>query len=363
MSRIFSEFQLKDITLKNRLVRSATTSYWSDQDGILTNPILKYYGKLAKGGIGLIIKGHSYVSEKAKAHTGQSGLSSDKHIPRMKELTELTHSFNTPIIAQLNHGGYNCKADRVTASDYKMPNGEARGATKKDIKKIIENFANSAEHALQSGFDGIQIHGAHGYLISQFLSDIVNKREDEYGGSLEKRSKLLFEIYKETRKRLGNKALIGIKLNCDDFAEKRGVRLEDSIKVAKWLKNKGIDFIEISGGGPEQQAKIRRERAKPEPETGFFEANFGGHAQRIRESVPEIPLALVDGIRSKSTIDSLLKHDVVDLVSMSRPLIIEPDLPERLKKSQLKSSCISCSKCVSKEAFGKMMLRCIHLNP
>ena len=363
MTKLFTTFQIKDIEVKNRLMRSATTSYWSDENGILRDSIIDYYDKLAKGGLGLIIKGHSYVMEMGKAHTGQSGLSEEKHIPMMKKLTSTVHSYDVPILAQINHAGYSSKANRITASEFKTSEWSAKEASIEDIELIIENFANSAELALQAGFDGIQIHGAHGYLISQFLSDNINKRTDKFGGSLENRARLLLLVYESIRKKVGNSIVVGVKLNCDDFALEGGTRIGDSVIVSNLLAEKGIDFIEISGGGPKQDRNIRKERGKPAKESGYFEANFAGHAEKIRKAIPSVPLALVDGIRSRDTMDNLLEKNIIDLISMSKPFIIEPNFGNLLEEGQKKSSCIDCRKCLSEERFGKRMLTCAVLDP
>ncbi len=363
MSKLFSAFMLGKLELKNRFVRSATTSYWSDEQGILTDPILDYYEQLAKGDIGLIIKGHSYITEKGKAHTGQSGLIDEKHIPRMMELTKMVHEYGSKIIAQLNHGGATSSADRATASVHKTENWESRELSVEDINNIVEDFGQAADNAIKAGFDGVQIHGAHGYLVSQFLSDIVNKREDDYGGTLEKRARLLFDIYDKIRSKLGLDAIIGIKLNCDDFAPENGFGISDSIQVAKWLSDRGIDFIEISGGGFQQKPEIRKTRGRAEEASGYNEATWGEHARKIRDAVPKLPLILVDGIRSRSTMDNLLDNKIVDLISMSKPFINEPDFVKLLKSGQEKASCIDCRKCISREYFGKTMLRCFHRFP
>ncbi len=358
MSVIFSDFKLKHLTLKNRLIRSATTSYWSDEDGILRQPILEYYEKLAKGGLGFIIKGHSYIMESGKAHTGQSGLTNEKHLPKMKELVDIVHSHNVPIIAQLNHAGYSAKADRMTASAFKTDDWEAREATIDDIQSIIESFAYSAELAVQAGFDGVQLHSAHGYLVSQFLSEHVNKREDKYGGSLRNRAQLLFDVFNAVRKKIGSEPIIGAKFNCDDFAAEGGIQIKESLQIAAWLAEKDIDLLEISGGGPKMDRAIRKVRGKPATDSGYYEANFAGHAEKIRKITPNIPLALVDGLRTKTAMENILTTNVADLISMSKPLIIEPDFPNRLEEKQKRSECIDCRKCVSPDRFGKRMLTC-----
>ncbi len=363
MSKLFSSFSIRHLESKNRLMRSATTSYWSDKNGILRQPILDYYRLLAKGDLGLIIKGHSYISSNGKAHTGQSGLSDESHLSKMTELTKLVHYYDVPIIAQINHGGLSSKADRVTASLYKTDEFEAREASQDDIATIIENFASSAELAMTAGFDGIQIHSAHGYLLSQFLSGNINKREDKYGGNLENRSRLLLDVFDTIKKKIGNEPVIGVKLNCDDFAPQDGIEIIDSIQISKWLANRGIDFIEISGGGQKQNAKIRKIRGKPSPNSPYFEANFSGHAEKIREAVPKTALALVDGIRERSTMNALLEKNIADFISMSKPFIREPYFSSKLNTGKKRSDCIDCRKCLSKERFGKRMLTCAVLDP
>ncbi len=363
MSKLFTCFKIGNTELKNRFVRSATTSYWSNDDGTLSDPIMDHYKKLAKGNIGLIIKGHSYVSESGKAHSKQSGLSSEKHVPGMMELTEMVHSYDSKIIAQLNHGGYTSKPDRVTASEYKTEKWVARELKVEEIEQIIKDFTNASINAMKAGFDGVQIHSAHGYLNNQFLSDIVNKREDDYGGTLKKRALLLLKIYESIRSTLGNSAIIGVKINCDDFAEEGGVRIDDTIQVLSWLNELGLSFAEISGGGPEQKTVIRSKRGRAAVETGYNEATWGGHVKRIRDNLPDLPLVIVDGIRSRKTMDSLLDKNIVDLIAMSKPFINEPNLVNLLKEGQERASCIDCRKCLSRENFGKRMLRCFHKYP
>jgi 2,4-dienoyl-CoA reductase-like NADH-dependent reductase (Old Yellow Enzyme family) len=363
MSLLFEEFSIGDLTLRNRFCRSPTTSYWSDEEGILRDPIIEYYKQLAKGGIGLIIKGHSYVSEKGKAHIGQSGLSSEKHIPRMKELTDIVHSYDSKIIAQLNHAGYTGVNERVTASKYVTEKWEARELSLDEIEEIIENFSNAAENAISAGFDGVQLHGAHGYVVSQFMSDNVNHRLDKYGGSFENRIRLLTNIYDAVRRNVGSNILISVKLNCDDFAEEKGLTINDSIQIARILSEKKLDFLEISGGGPEQVLEIRKNRGRASEGSGYEEATWGGHAKKIREAVPGIVLALVDGIRTRKTMDNLIDQNIVDLISMSKPFINEPNFVELLEKGQEKASCIDCRKCISRENFAKTMLRCFHKHP
>ena len=364
MSKLFTPFKIGHLEIKNRFVRSATTSYWSNnEDGTLTDPILEYYEKLAKGDVGLIIKGHSYVSKKGKAHDRQSGLSDEKHLKRMRDLTDLAHSNGSKIVAQINHGGYTCIQDRATASAYETENWEARELSLKEIEEIIDDFGNAAEMAIKAGFDGVQIHSAHGYLNSQFMSDRVNKREDDYGGSLKNRARLLLKVYNSIREKLGDEAIIGVKINVDDFSPEGGMQVDHTIQVLQWLRDEGLNFAELSGGGPEQDRSLRKTKGRAKEDTGYSEATWGAFAAKIRAQVDKLPLILVDGIRSKSTMDSLLDNDIVDFISMSKPLINEPNLAKLMEKGQEEASCIDCFKCISLDNFAKTMLRCFHKFP
>jgi 2,4-dienoyl-CoA reductase-like NADH-dependent reductase (Old Yellow Enzyme family) len=358
MSILFDSYKLKHLSLNNRFIRSATTSYWSDKEGILRGNIIDYYKQLAKGGVGLIIKGHSYVSLDGKAHTGQSGLSSEKHLPMMKKLVQIVHQNDSNILAQLNHAGYNSIHNKITASDYNYGKIKGKKATIEEITQIINNFRISSELAIEAGFDGVQIHAAHGFLISQFLSNKVNNRNDIYGGNLENRMRLLLEVYNSIKNSIGKEKIIGVKINTDDFAKDGGFQVQDCIKVIEALKIEGIDFVELSGGGPESSKTIRKTRGKTSEKHPLSETYWGAHAMKVREVHPNIPLALVGGIRSKETMDYLLENNISDFISLSRPLIIEPDFPNQIKNGQQKSVCNNCSRCSSKEVFGKQMLQC-----
>lgn len=355
MHPLFEQFQIADLAIRNRFMRSPTTSYYSDEDGILRDPILDYYDELSSGGVGLIVKGHLYVLEAGKVHTGQAGISDDKHIPRLKELTSIVHKNSGAIIAQISFGGARSSvSERVAPSEYHEEDWVARALTGDEISAIIEAFGDAAERVMQAGFDGVQIHGAHGYLISEFLSRHVNKRDDQWGGSLENRMRLLLEVYKVVRKRVG-KAVVALKMNCDDFTE-NGFMVEDSMKVAKTICDKGLDLLEISGNGlgMDEQYYARALHS----DSALKELGYAGHAERIHGVTQPTPMALVQGFTKLSTMKAVIDRGITDIVSMSRPLIREPDLVNKMKAGQDEVTCIRCDKCSGEEVFGKTMLKC-----
>lgn len=350
MSILFEPFNIGKLKIRNRFMRSATTSYCSNEQGILRPEIIEIYEKLSRGGVGLIVKGHLYVSDEGKPHSGMAGISNDKHVLGLKELTEAVHSHDGKIVAQLNHAGIDSLIDRAGPSEYHGVEWKARALTRKEILQVVKAFGYAAERVVISGFDGVQLHGAHGYLISQFLSKVSNKRTDCWGGDLRKRMKLLHEIISEIRLRVGDFPLM-VKLNSDDFSPS-GFTVDEAVKVAKTLSERDVDLIEVSGGGVGRQSELFARARSSDP--NLEEAYFAGHAEKIREATKPMPLALVGGIRSKCTMETILRKDTADLISMSRPFIREPDLVNRLEVSHDRSKCISCDACNPLHGRGRI---------
>jgi len=355
MSALFEPFRIASMEIRNRFMRSATTSYWSDDQGFVRPEIIRLYRDLARGGLGLIVKGHLYVADSGKAHVGMAGISSDVHIPKLRELTDAVHEDDGKIVAQLNHAGYNSIVDRAGPFEYDGGGWSARALSVDEIGDIVEAFGDAAGRAMKAGFDGVQIHGAHGYLISQFLSRLANRRDDDYGGSLENRMRLLKEVYCGIRDRVGRDVPILLKMNCDDFSP-GGFTVGDSVRVAGAICKRGLDSVEISGGGVGRRDDLRSRARSSDPE--LAEATFAGHAGRIREATGPTPMALVNGIRSRRCMEAILEKGVADLISMSRPFIRKPDLVEKLRAGQPAATCTSCGACQARDVFGRMMLRC-----
>jgi 2,4-dienoyl-CoA reductase-like NADH-dependent reductase (Old Yellow Enzyme family) len=341
--------------LRNRFMRSATTSYWSDERSIVRSENIRLYRELAKGGVGLIVKGHLHISDSGKAHIGMAGISHDYQVPKLKELTDGVHEHGGTIVAQLNHAGYKSIVDRAGPSEYQEQGWTARALTVDEIGGVVDAFGEAAGRAMEAGFDGVQIHGAHGYLVSQFLSPHANRRDDDYGGDLKGRMNLLNEVYDSIRARVGDSIPIMLKLNSDDFSP-GGLTVEESAAVAGAICKRGLDSIEISGGGVGRKQELRARARSSDPE--LAEADFAGHAEKIRKSTKPTPMALVHGIRSLRCMEAILEKDLADLVSMSRPFIREPDPVKKLESGQQNVSCITCDLCHAPDVFSKMMLRC-----
>ena len=200
MIGLFEPYAIGSLEIRNRFVRSATTSGHADERGVVGAEIVRHYQDLARGGVGLIIKGHLYVDPRGKAHRGMAGISDEAHIAGLSLVTDTVHSKGGRILAQINHGGYEAEAgERMGPSPFAAEQWRARAMDASEIREVIGAFGQAARRCMDAGFDGVQIHGAHGYLVSQFLSKHANHRMDEWGGDLTGRMRLLREIYLEVR--------------------------------------------------------------------------------------------------------------------------------------------------------------------
>ena len=353
MVDLFEPIQIRDLLVRNRFMRSATTSAYADDEGVLREPIIGVYEGLSRGAVGLIVKGHLYVADNGKAHDGMAGISSDRHIPGLRLLTAAVHKHGGLIAAQINHAGVVHRPDRAGPSAYVEADWSAREMTGDEVWAAVEAFGDAAERAMQAGFDCVQIHAAHGYLIGQFLSGLTNRRADMWGGGPEKRMRFLLEVYDEVRDRVGNEPVL-VKMNCDDFSPD-GFTVDDSVRVAKALANRGIDLIEVSGGGRGEQKEMRARARHRDPAYG--ELAFAGHAEKIKKAIVPTPMALVNGFRRLETMRLAVDEGLTDLVSMSRPFIREPDLVRRLHGGQKEAACIRCDAC--RFVFGEAMMQCL----
>lgn len=362
MAELFDEIKINGMTLKNRSVRSATWAGMAEPDGRCSMRIVELLEELARGDVGLIITGFAYVMPNGKALTKQLGIYDDAMIPNLLRLTKRVHAANGKIAMQIVHAGVQTvlrvRKDRPiwgpSAVYDRTFQKTPKAMTQREIKEAVQAFASAADRVKRSEFDAVQLHGAHGYLVSQFLSPIRNRRTDKYGGHIENRARFLFETYMAIRKSVGKDFPVLIKLNTKDFV-RGGLNQRDSLFVARRLEEMGIDAIEISGGIP---AAGDLGPARPKIRSAKEEAYFLPLARKIRKQV-SVPIILVGGIRSIKTVNQILKTGAADLVSMSRPLIREPGLVRRWKEGdRKKAKCISCNQCF-KAATSPEGLYCV----
>ncbi len=346
---LFQGTSINGMKLANRFVRSATWEGLADKQGSVTPKLTEMMVELAKGEVGLIITGYAFISPEGQSNPGQMAVYDDRFLAGLRDMAVAVHSAGGRIALQLVHGGCNANSiltglERVGPSaSQKEGQLSCRSASRSDFETIVSAFAQAAGRAQAAGFDGVQIHAAHGFLLSQFLTPAFNQRTDEYGGTLENRARLLLEVVKGIRQAVGSSYPILVKLNSEDFLDD-GLTRAEAIQVAAMLEKASVDAIEFSGGTVASPAKLMPPRPgkleSPEQEVYYREA-----AQLYQRDVA-IPLMLVGGIRSYEVADALVRDGVADYISMSRPLICEPGLIKRWREGdRRKSECVSDNAC------------------
>ncbi|MFH2013002.1 MAG: NADH:flavin oxidoreductase [Pseudomonadota bacterium] len=354
-NRLFEPSAINSMVLKNRFVRSATWEGMAEEDGTCTPGLIDLMATLAKGGVGLIITGHTYVRRDGQASSKQLGVYKDELIPGLEEMTRAVHKKDGKIVMQLAHAGFHA-IEELTGQPVITPSvGETRSKLSQkemniqDINEICQAFAKGAARAKKTGFDGVQIHSAHGYLLSQFLSPSYNRRKDAYGGNIENRARALLEVFKAIRMEVGPDYPIMVKLNVQDFVE-NGLILEDSIQVGSLLAMEGIDAIELSGG---LLTAFKQGPSRVGIKTEEKEAYFRNEAHAFKEKI-QVPLILVGGIRSYHVARGLVDEGVADYISMSRPFIREPSLINRWQTGEImRAACISDNRCFKPARDGE----------
>jgi 2,4-dienoyl-CoA reductase-like NADH-dependent reductase (Old Yellow Enzyme family) len=355
MTRLFETTEIKGMKLANRFVRSATWEGLAAEDGACTPRLLEVYRRLAEGQVGLIITSHAYVRKEGKAGLFQLGIYDDRLQDGLRQMVKSVHEAKGKIVAQISHAGFFGNAKLSGMTPVAVSPAEHFGKspktilTEKDIREIVVCFGQAAKRAREAGFDGIQLHAAHGYLMSQFLSPAFNKRTDPYGGSVENRARALIETLEELRSAVGKDFPVLVKLNSEDFFEE-GLTLDDSLIVGKMLQNAGIDGIEVSGGTV-VSGNLGASRAGIKSEDR--EAYFRTASKAFKEAL-EVPIILVGGIRTPGLADQLLAEGVADYFSMSRPFIREPDLVKRWASGDSsKARCVSDNQCFEPGRAGE----------
>ena len=351
---MFQRSAINGMTLSNRFIRSATWEGMAADDGACTPKLIDLMAALAEGGVGLIITSHTYVSPEGQAGPWQLGVYKDGLVPGLESMTKAVHEKGGKIVMQLAHAGYFSFA-KLTGRTPMAPSnveGFAKGPrqemTAEDIQNVVSAYGQAARRAKLAGFDGVQIHSAHGYLLNQFLSPAFNQRSDQYGGDIHNRARALIEVLQVVRGTVGNDYPVLVKMNCQDFIE-NGMTLEDSLRIGPMLAENGIDAIELSGGvliggklSPVRMGIKSEDR----------EAYFQQEAMAFKKKV-DVPLILVGGNRSFQVAERLIDEGVADYISMSRPFIREPDLINRWKSGDLsRATCLSDNMCYGPARIG-----------
>lgn len=379
---IFEQVNLGGLNLKNRIIRSATHDGLADDNGAPTEKLIRKYEFLAKNDVGAIITGYAGVSENGMSpYPAMLKIHNDDNLVQFCKLTEAVHKYSTPIVLQLAHCGRQTSSKVIgaqkvapTAKRHLFYPDKAKALDKNEIELIIDDFVNSAIRAEKCGFDAVQLHAGHGYLLHDFLSPYGNNRCDEYGGSVENRSRIVCEIIKKIKEKTS--LPVWIKISAEDN-RKNGMRVDDAVEICKILENSGLDCAEVSCGTVEDGMNTMRSKVMPmdavfeyrEPCASFpkplkavslFCANLINplikqpeplenfnvdNAQKIKSAL-NIPVIAVGGIHKLDDMEIIVADGCADAVSMCRPFICEPNLVSKLKSgTQKEAKCLMCNYC------------------
>jgi len=379
MSILFTPKNIGNVELPNRFVCSATHEVMSKETGEVSDELIKRYKRLAKGGVGLSITGLMFVHPSGRGYKYQTGIHQDYMVKGLTELVKAVHHSNGKIAFQLAHCGRQTKKNMIgqtplgPSSRGRDPQNfvKPKEMTENEIIEIIETFIKAAKRAVEAGADAIQLHGAHGYLISEFLSPYFNIRTDSWGGSDENRFRFLGEICQGIKKVVPKKYPIIVKMNASDYTPKEGITPSLTARYAQWLTELGIDGVEVSCGTtnysfmnmcrgdvpttelvkslawwekPIGRRMIGKLEGKYELKEGYnLEA-----AKVVKPALDDTPLFLVGGMRTVSYMENVLENNHADFISMSRPFIREPFLVNKIKEGKMdKVSCVSCNRCLA----------------
>lgn len=363
IQELFAPFERGKISSRNRFVRAAT---WfgncSHESGELTYAALSHAAQAAAGGAGIVISEFAYTSREGRAATRQWGIDTDRAVGEVRDLAEAVHKRGASLVVQICHAGGALHSSFAQTRGF-SPSGAAMpesdvasdAMTKEDIKRIYEEFAASALRAKEGGADGVEIHGAHGFLVTQFLSPLFNRRSDEYGGSAENRARFVRELCAAVRDAVGKDFQLWIKISAEEGTE--GGYGWDVGKAASLAAiESGADVVEISSGTSYSSALHAPSMVGVS--SGESEAPYAVYSRELRLLAPDdVVIALTGGLRSLPVMARLIDEGATDLLSLSRPFIAEPDLINRWVEDDARpSACVSCNACL--RVSGNSVVSC-----
>ena len=318
MPRLLDPLNVGSLELRNRIVMPPMATEFSTQRGEVTDRLVEHYVERARD-LGLLIAEHAYVSTEGRLRLHQPGVYSDDLIPGLERLVEAVHAHGTPIALQINHAGgattgEACGVQPLAPSPLMHPTRGRelpRALSKEEVEEIIEAFKEAARRAAEAGFDAVEVHGAHGFLLNQFMSPLTNRRSDEFGGPLENRIRLPIMIVERIRKKLGGDFPLLYRLGAEDMLP-GGLTLEEGVEAAKMIAGKGVDIIDVSGG-------LIGSRPSGSERPGFFVPQ----AAAVREATG-IPVIGVGGIKTAEEADAIIRSGRVDLVAVGRAILKDP---------------------------------------
>jgi 2,4-dienoyl-CoA reductase-like NADH-dependent reductase (Old Yellow Enzyme family) len=340
MNKINEQLTLPNgVKLKNRIVKSAMSEALGDENNNTTQAHINLFAQWGTSGAGVLITGNTPVDRMHLEHAGNFVLDSDTDMSKVSALVEAGKSGGAAFLAQLAHAGrqtpeiVNPQPTSISDVRLDLPGyGKPAPLTEEQIPGFIQKYVDSAKLAQDAGFDGVQIHAAHGYILSSSLSPRINNRTDRWGGeSLENRARLVLEVVRAVRAAINPDFIVAVKLNSSDF-QKGGFDHKDSVQVAVMLEAEGVDFIEISGGNFEEPKAYQHASANPYAKAN--EAYFLEYAAAIKTAL-KIPLMVTGGFRSTSVMNDAIESGKTDLIGMGRPFITEPGFAAKLLSGEI----------------------------
>ena len=329
-------------TIPNRLAKASMSEGLATTRGRATAALDRLYATWARGGAGMLLTGNIMIDRRYLERAGNVAVEDASGLDALKRWADAVHAGGSQLWGQISHPGRQCPrlvtltplAPSAVQLDLLGNFGRPRAAAEADILDIIERFARAAGVLKQAGFDGVEIHAAHGYMLSQFLSPHTNRRDDAWGGALENRARLLLKVVGAVRAAVGPGYPIAVKLNSSDFV-KGGFTIEDCLKVVRWLGDAGVDLLEVSGGTYERMEFLK---AHPEDEirdsTRLREATFLQYAEAIK-AVAVPPIMVTGGFRTRAGMEAALQGGAADMIGVARPFCLVPDFPRRMMAGEL----------------------------
>jgi len=342
-SRLWEPFQIGRMELRNRIVMAPVTTQYGSEEGYVTERTKGHYETRARGGAGLLIVEATFVHPRGQAFANQLGISDDKFVPGLSQLVQAIHRHGAKVGIQLHHGGVQAKQELtgmqpVGPSPLASPKGmQPEELTVDQIAGLVTAFATAAFRAKQAGFDGVEIHGAHSYLVDQFLSRSSNKRQDAYGGNLSNRARFLIEIIKAAKGAAGSDYPVWCRINGKEYGLEEGTSLEEAQEIARMAQQAGACAIHVSAYGPSTPTNLTTPT--------FVPAIIADLAEGVKKAVT-VPVIAVGRITPEAG-ESILAAGGADLIAIGKGLLADPELPNKVASGKLEdiTPCIVCMGC------------------
>ena len=346
MEAIFVPASLRGHSIKNRIVMAPMVCFgYAGADGKVTEKNLKHYEARAKGGAGTIIVEATCVAKAGRLAPVQLGLWEDGQIEGFSELARRCHRYGATVLVQIHHAGLaghrSVASEFITSSDWRgalrgVPEATARGASPDEIKEIIKQFTAAALRAQKAGLDGVELHGAHGYLLSQFFSPVINQRKDSYGGPAANRARLAAEIIASIRHSAGEKFIIGCRMGCNEPGLPEGIEIAHQLEVA------GIDVLHVSTGMSTVFQPANMSPSAFAPDWKYSWLVYG--ASEIKKRV-KVPVICVGGIRTAEQANGILKEGLCDFTALGKGLLVDPEWVNKAQSGSEVVTCLDCKMC------------------